>query len=94
MFDDKAIDSRRGGSACKSGFEALEFEAEFTSLVKAAAEDLGIQSLAVDLGWNLKVQVHTHTFLGSNIYGESIWHLQISISVHENFVHPRCSQCW
>ena len=46
-------------------------EAEFTSLVKAAAEGLGIQSLEVDLGWNLKVQVHTDSSAAKSMASRS-----------------------
>ena len=46
-------------------------EAEFTSLVKAAAEGLGIQSLAADLGWNLRVQVHTDSSAAKSMASRS-----------------------
>ena len=47
----KSWSNRQASPALSSG------EAEYYAIVKAAAEALGIQSLAADLGWQVKVQL-------------------------------------
>ena len=47
----KSWSNRQASQALSSG------EAEYYSVVKAAAEALGMQSLAADLGWQTKVQI-------------------------------------
>ena len=42
-------------------------EAEFYSVVKAAAEGLGVQALACDLGWELGVRVLTDSSAAKSI---------------------------
>ena len=46
-------------------------EAEYTALVKAAAEGLGVQALAADLGWSLRIVVHTGSATAKSIASRS-----------------------
>ncbi len=58
-------------------------EAKYTALVKAAAESLGIQALAADLGWRMKVAVHVDSSTAKSIASRTgvgkLRHVEIKI---------------
>ena len=44
-------------------------EAEYYAIVTGSAEGLGVQSLAIDLGWSFRVVVHTDSSTAKSVAG-------------------------
>jgi len=58
-------------SSTQSTIALSSGEAEYTALVKAAAEGLGVQALAADLGWTLRLVVHVDSATAKSIASRS-----------------------
>ena len=58
-------------SSTQASIALSSAEAEYTALVKAASEGLRIQAIAKDLGWSLRVRVHTDSSAAKSIASRS-----------------------
>ena len=58
-------------SSTQSSIALSSGEAEYTALVKAVAEGLGVQALAADLGWTLSLVVHVDSAAAKSIASRS-----------------------
>ena len=73
--------STSGGMVCVSGAAIKHWsrtqkaralssgEAEYYAIVTGSAEGLGMQSLAIDLGWKFQVVVHTDSSTAKSVAG-------------------------